>query len=94
SAASAHWSTAMTAQERAQQAQTEQLQHALAQMAQQTTALQDSVGQAVQQQLGVLADGFERSTSAAAANWQAALTAQEQAQQALTQQLQSTLAQL
>ncbi|WP_183110919.1 DUF802 domain-containing protein [Xanthomonas campestris] len=94
SAASAHWSTAMTAQERAQQAQTEQLQHALAQMAQQTTALQDSVGQAVQQQLGVLTDGFERSTSAAAANWQSALTAQEQAQQALTQQLQSTLAQL
>ncbi|SUZ29618.1 hypothetical protein CPBF424_34630 [Xanthomonas euroxanthea] len=94
SAAAAHWTTALAAQERAQQALDTQLQTTLEQLAQQATAVQDGVGSAVQQQLHALNDGFQHSAQTAADHWQAALAAQERAHLALTEQLQATLAQI
>ncbi|MBB3813456.1 hypothetical protein FHY13_001803 [Xanthomonas arboricola] len=94
SAAAAHWTTALAAQERAQQALDTQLQTTLEQLAQQATAVQDGVSSAVQQQLHALNDGFQHSAQTAADHWQAALAAQERAQHALIEQLQATLAQI
>ncbi|MCC4614770.1 DUF802 domain-containing protein [Xanthomonas campestris pv. asclepiadis] len=94
SAAAAHWTTALAAQERAQQAFDTQLQNTLEQLAQQATAVQDGVSSAVQQQLHALNDGFQHSAQTAVDHWQAALAAQERAHLALTEQLQATLAQL
>ncbi|MBB5866460.1 DUF802 domain-containing protein [Xanthomonas sp. 3058] len=92
--AAAQWTTALTAQEHAQQALDAQLHTTLEQIARQTTALHDGVSTAVQQQLHGLNDGFQQSARTAADHWQAALAAQERAQQALNERLQTTLEQI
>ncbi len=92
--AAEHWSTALAAQERAQQTHNAQLQTTLEQIAQQTTALQDGVSTAVQQQLNALSDGFARSNAATADNWAAVLAEQQRTTQSLSTQLHATLEQL
>ncbi len=92
--AAEHWQAALAAQERAQQALSEQLQAMLAQVEQRSSALQDSVGTAVQQQLHALDDGFARSTAANAETWASVLAEQQRATHSLGTQLQATLEQL
>ncbi|SMQ93902.1 Hypothetical Protein NBC2815_00539 [Xanthomonas fragariae] len=92
--AAEHWNTALAAQERAQQTHNAQLQTTLEQIAQQTTALQDGVSTAVQQQLNALSDGFARSNAATADNWAAVLAEQQRTTQSLSTQLHATLEQL
>ncbi|CAD2252981.1 DUF802 domain-containing protein [Xanthomonas arboricola pv. juglandis] len=88
-----HWAAVLAEQQRAGAALNAQLQATLAQLAQQSTALQDGVHQAVRQQLDGLSSGFESSTAAAAATWTAAVAEQQRANHALTQELQGTLTQ-
>ncbi|MEB1610245.1 DUF802 domain-containing protein [Xanthomonas campestris pv. campestris] len=88
-----HWAAVLAEQQRAGAALNAQLQATLAQLAQQSSALQDGVHQAVQQQLDGLSSGFESSTAAAAATWTAAVAEQQRANHALTQDLQGTLTQ-
>ncbi len=92
-AAADHWAAVLAEQQRAGAALSAQLHATLDQLAQQTTALQDGVHQAVQQQLDGLSNGFENSTAAAAATWTAAVAEQQRANQVLTQELQGTLSQ-
>ncbi|WP_349656106.1 DUF802 domain-containing protein [Xanthomonas sp. 10-10] len=92
--AAEHWQAALAAQERAQQALSEQIQAMLAQVEQRSSALQDSVGTAVQQQLHALDDGFARSTAANAETWASVLAEQQRATHSLGTQLQATLEQL
>lgn len=92
--AAEHWQAALAAQERAQQALIEQMQAMLAQVEQRNSALQDSVGTAVQQQLRALDDGFARSTAANADTWASVLAEQQRTTQSLGTQLQATLEQL
>ncbi|WP_181388060.1 DUF802 domain-containing protein [Xanthomonas euvesicatoria] len=89
-----HWSTALAAQERAQQTHNAQLQTALEQIAAHSVAVQDSVTQAVQQQLSALNDGFANSTAASAASWAAVLAEQQRATETHSAQLHATLEQL
>ncbi|PPU67980.1 chemotaxis protein [Xanthomonas pisi] len=89
-----HWQAALAAQERAQQALSEQIQAMLAQVEQRSSALQDSVGAAVQHQLHALDDGFARSTAANAETWASVLAEQQRATHSLGTQLQATLEQL
>ncbi|MCS3808419.1 DUF802 domain-containing protein [Xanthomonas sp. 4461] len=92
--AAEHWQAALAAQERAQQALSEQIQAMLAQVEQRSSALQDSVGTAVQQQLHALDDGFARSTAANAETWASVLAEQQRATHSLGTQLHATLEQL
>lgn len=92
--AAEHWQAALAAQERAQQALSEQIQAMLAQVEQRSSALQDSVGTAVQQQLHALDEGFARSTAANAETWASVLAEQQRATHSLGTQLQATLEQL
>ncbi|OOW72522.1 chemotaxis protein [Xanthomonas axonopodis pv. martyniicola] len=89
-----HWSMALAAQERAQQAHNAQLQATLEQIAAHSVAVQDSVTQAVQQQLSALNDGFASSTAASAATWTAVLAEQQRATETHSAQLHATLDQL
>ncbi len=89
-----HWSTALAAQERAQQTHNAQLQTALEQIAAHSVAVQDSVTQAVQQQLSALNDGFASTTAASAASWAAVLAEQQRATETHSAQLHATLEQL
>ncbi|WP_102944899.1 DUF802 domain-containing protein [Stenotrophomonas sp. VV52] len=66
----------------------------MAGIAQQTTALQGTVGDAVRAQLDGLATGFETSRAATDATWNAALDAQRQAHDTLSTNLRATLATL
>ncbi|WNH47139.1 DUF802 domain-containing protein [Stenotrophomonas aracearum] len=66
----------------------------MAGIAQQTTALQGTVGDAVRAQLDGLATGFETSRAATDATWNAALNAQRQAHDTLSADLRATLATL
>jgi hypothetical protein len=66
----------------------------MAGIAQQTTALQGTVGDAVRAQLDGLATGFETSRAATDATWNAALDAQRQAHDTLSADLRATLATL
>lgn len=66
----------------------------MAGIAQQTTALQGTVGDAVRAQLDGLATGFEASRAATDATWNAALDAQRQAHDTLSADLRATLATL
>ena len=66
----------------------------MAGIAQQTTALQDSVGDAVRAQLAGLADGFEASRAATHATWTTALGAQREAHASLSADLRDTLSTL
>jgi hypothetical protein len=63
----------------------------MAGIARQTSALQDTVGEAVNAQLAGLSSGFEASRAAAAETWNAALAAQEQRHAALSADLRATL---
>lgn len=94
SSAASHWASALAAQEQAQRALHTQLQDTLEQVAHHSTAVQEGVSTAVQQQLHGLSAGFQDSARTAADQWQAALAAQERAQQALTEQMQALLAQV
>lgn len=91
--AATHWASALAAQEQAQAALNAQVQTTLEQITLQTTALQEGVGTAVQQQLRGLSTGFEDSARTAAEHWQAALAAQQHTQQALSEQVQTAMAQ-
>ncbi|OQP77703.1 chemotaxis protein [Xanthomonas phaseoli pv. syngonii LMG 9055] len=97
--ATEHWQVALAAQERTQatlteQLQGKQLQGTLEQIDQRSVALQDSVTQAVQQQLSALDDGFASSTAATAATWAAVLAEQQRATETHSAQLHATLEQL
>lgn len=92
--AAEHWQVALAAQERTQHTLTEQLQGTLEHIDQRSVAVQDSVTQAVQQQLSALNDGFARSTAATADTLAAVLAEQQRATAALSTQLQATLEQL
>ncbi len=70
------------------------LETTLAGVVRETAAVQGVVTDAVQRQLDGLSAGFERSTQASADSWNHALAAQQQANQALTQDLRATLEQL
>ncbi|KAB7771522.1 DUF802 domain-containing protein [Xanthomonas maliensis] len=82
------------AQQRSQQALSDQLQAALAQTDQRTAALQAELQQATQQQLAMLADTAQRSADTADTHWQSALAAQERHQHASLAQWQLTLEQI
>ncbi len=92
--ATEHWQVALAAQERTQATLTEQLQGTLEQIDQRSAAVQDSVTQAVQQQLSALDEGFASSTAATAATWAAVLTEQQRATETHSAQLHATLEQL
>lgn len=92
--AAEHWQVASAAQERTHHTLTEQLQGTLEHIDQRSIAMQDSVNQAVQQQLSALNDGFARSTAANADTWAAVLAEQQRATEALGTQLHATLKQL
>lgn len=70
------------------------LETTLAGVVRETAAVQGVVTEAVQRQLDGLSAGFERSTQASADSWNHALAAQQQANQALTQDLRTALEQL
>ncbi|TQT25170.1 DUF802 domain-containing protein, partial [Xanthomonas perforans] len=89
-----HWSTALAAQERAQQTHNAQLQTALEQIAAHSVAVQDSVSSAVQQQLHGVSAAIEQNARTATEHWQVALAAQERTQATLAEQLQGTLEQI
>ncbi|AUI91833.1 chemotaxis protein [Xanthomonas oryzae pv. oryzae] len=89
-----HWQVALAAQERTQHTLTEQLQGTLEHIDQRIVAVQNSVTQAVQQQLSALNDGFARSTAATADTLAAVLAEQQRATAALSTQLHATLEQL
>ncbi|MFM0368239.1 DUF802 domain-containing protein [Paraburkholderia aspalathi] len=63
----------------------------LAGLARETTAMHDTVTHAVQQQLDGLSTGFEASTAAVAGIWNKALEGQQRSNEALTQQLGTSL---
>ncbi|KAB0539807.1 DUF802 domain-containing protein [Xanthomonas cissicola] len=92
--ATEHWQVALSAQERTQATLAEQLQGTLEQIDQRSVAVQDSVTQAVQQQLSALNDGFASSTAASAATWTAVLAEQQRATETHSAQLHATLDQL
>jgi hypothetical protein len=69
------------------------MESTMAAVARETTALHDTVTQAVQQQLQTLASGFETSTSTVADLWSKALVGQQQSNESLTTDLRSALAQ-
>lgn len=92
-AAAEHWQGILAAQERTQHTLTQQLHGTLKEIDQRSVAVQDSVTQAVQQQLNTLNDGFARSTAATSDTWAAVLAEQQRANHALTQDLQATLTQ-
>ncbi len=92
--AAEHWQAALAAQERTQHGLGEQVQAALAQADQRSAALQDSVGEAVQQQLHALEQGIARSNATTAEHWTALLAEQRSATQSIGTQVQATLEQL
>ena len=63
----------------------------LAGLARETTAMHDTVTHAVQQQLDGLSTGFEASTATVAGIWNKALEGQQRSNEALTQQLGTSL---
>lgn len=65
---------------------------AMAALGRETTALHDTVSQATQRQLDSLASGFAQHTAAVAGHWNDALAQQRQANQAVTQALDASLA--
>ncbi|NUO75503.1 MAG: DUF802 domain-containing protein [Lysobacter sp.] len=67
------------------------MQTTMATMARETTALRDTVHQAVERQLRELSGGFETSTAAVAALWTQSLAQQQQAHEALAQDLRKTM---
>ena len=67
------------------------MQTTMATMARETTALHETVQQAVERQLHELSGGFETSTAAVAAIWTQSLAQQQQTNEALAQDLRKTL---
>lgn len=67
------------------------MESTMAAVARETTALHDTVTQAVQQQLRELSSGFETSTSTVAGLWSQALLGQQQSNESLTTDLRSAL---
>ena len=69
------------------------MENTMASVARETSALHDTVTQAVQQQLQALVSGFETSTSNVADLWKQALAGQQQSNESLTNDLRGALEQ-